>query len=92
MNSRKPYEDFAGCFNEAKDIIVSYEELQKKMNCFNDWFESLDLKTRSEIAAPIIQLLSQAQEVIRNKQAALENMILSGYAKGKANSLYGKYE
>ncbi|MFX3622731.1 MAG: flagellar biosynthesis protein FlgG [Ectobacillus sp.] len=92
MNSNKPYDDFLKCFNCAKEIVVSDEELQKRMESFNNWFVTLKAAERNEIAAKVVAIISEAQEVIRNKQTALEQMILANHTQSKANARYGKYE
>lgn len=90
MNS-KAYEEFASCFNDTNDVIVSKEELEARMKEFNTWFLTLDETARIQIADEVIPLITMAREQIRHKQRTLEEVILVNDSRMKANSFYGKY-
>ncbi|MDG4656191.1 hypothetical protein P6P90_02475 [Ectobacillus antri] len=91
MQSNEPYLDFLSCFNESRNIIVSYEKLQEKMNHFNQWFLSLEQEKREVLSQQLILLLEEAKCKVQEEKDILEQIILSENAKGRANSTYGKY-
>lgn len=91
MKGDNPFNVFMACFNSSFEIIVPTEELQRSMREVNSWLMTLNEVERDVVANKMASYIQKAQEVIRQKQEVLEDIILVNRGQMKANSQYGKY-